>query len=191
MTDVTKAGIQTEVKRPARKRRSPLDFTAIDFETADYAPNSVCQVGLARVEGGVIVDEFCELIKPPGNFIRRDFSDDIHGIYPEHTANAPAFAESWQHWRHFVEGQILVAHNVQFDFGCLYTCLKEFCGIDFMCRTYCTMKTWAGAFKRKSLAACCAGNGIIMEHHHNALSDARACAELFLRAIKEGRKLKS
>ncbi|GMO28923.1 MAG: 3'-5' exoribonuclease [Spirochaetaceae bacterium] len=165
-------------------------FTALDFETASNNPNSVCQVGLVRVESGVTVEEYCALIQPPDNFIDAGFSSNIHGIFPEHTANAPCFAQSYRYWRHFIEDRIIVAHNIQFDYRCLYACLKEFCGITPQNKTYCTMNTWAGAFHRKSLDVCCAGTGVVLDRHHNALSDARACAGLFLAAIEHGRKLK-
>ncbi|MDR0454610.1 MAG: 3'-5' exonuclease [Deferribacteraceae bacterium] len=168
-----------------------LDFTAIDFETATKAHNSVCQVGLVRVENGLIVNEYNGLIRPPNNYIWRWFSETIHGIYPKDTVNAPSFAESYLKWKHFVEGQTLVAHFAAFDMRCLRTCLKEFCGLDMEFKTYCTVKTWRGAFENAKLDTCCKHLGIELKKHHNALYDARACAEIFLAAIRSGRRLKS
>ena len=169
----------------------PLTFTAIDFETASWSSNSVCQVGLVKVENGNITDEYCGLVKPPRNYIWRYFSEKIHGIYPKDTAGAPAFAESFPLWKHFVEGQTLVAHNMIFDLNCLQACLKDFCGLDMKFKTYCTRKIWAGAFENAQLKTCCARLGISLLQHHNALADAKACAELFLAAIRTGRDLKS
>lgn len=40
------------------------DFAAIDFETANGQPSSVCSVGVVVVRGGVIVDECYSLICP-------------------------------------------------------------------------------------------------------------------------------
>ena len=40
------------------------NFVAIDFETANNHPSSVCSVGLVKVKDGVIVDSFYSLIKP-------------------------------------------------------------------------------------------------------------------------------
>lgn len=34
------------------------DFAAIDFETANFAPSSVCSVGVVVVRGGAVVDSF-------------------------------------------------------------------------------------------------------------------------------------
>jgi DNA polymerase-3 subunit epsilon len=163
-----------------------LNFTAIDFETGNGNPNSVCQVGLVKVENGVITDEFSSFIKPPNNFIRNDWSETIHKIYPEDTANASPFKESYSQWKHFVENQVLVAHNAAFDMACLNKCLKEFCDLEIDFKYYCTFKIWRGAFEKTRLDVCCKNLGIPL-NHHEALSDARACAKLFLEAVKIGR----
>ena len=42
-----------------------LDFTAIDFETANSNSASACSVGLVKVRDGVVVDEAGWLIRPP------------------------------------------------------------------------------------------------------------------------------
>jgi DNA polymerase-3 subunit epsilon len=44
-----------------------MNFTAIDFETATPEHNSICQIGLVRVENSVIIEKFMSLIKPPRN----------------------------------------------------------------------------------------------------------------------------
>jgi len=38
------------------------NFTAIDFETANPDPWSICQVGLVRVEDGTITNEISLLV---------------------------------------------------------------------------------------------------------------------------------
>jgi DNA polymerase-3 subunit epsilon len=168
-----------------------LNFTAIDFETGSIYSNSVCQVGLVKVVNGIIADTFVELIRPPNNFIRYDWTENCHGIKRSDTQNAPTFAQSYPKWKHFVENQILVAHNMRFDYDCLTTCLRDFCNINMSFKTYCTMNIWRGAFKSASLATCCRENNIELKNHHNALADAAACAELFILAVKSGRILKS
>jgi DNA polymerase-3 subunit epsilon len=187
--------IQEYNKNPKKQRINVLEnnpllnFTAIDFETATGYRNSVCQIGLVKVINGIVVDEYCGLVQPPDNYIREDFSS-IHGIYPEQTNHAPTFDKSYDKWKHFVEGQTLVAHNMKFDFSCLKTCLKEICGIEAEFKTYCTMKIWKGEFDNAQLSTCCENNDIELQNHHNALADAKACAELFILAIKNGRDLK-
>ena len=45
------------------------DFAAIDFETANECPSSVCSVGVVIVRDGQIVDSFYRLIHPEPNTI--------------------------------------------------------------------------------------------------------------------------
>jgi DNA polymerase-3 subunit epsilon len=168
---------------------SPLTFTAIDFETGSGCRNSVCQVGLVKVVNGFITETYSSLIQPPNNFIRNDFTA-IHGISPEYTKYAPSFAESYKRWKHLVEDQTLVAHNMKFDYSCLTTCLIEFCGVYMTFKTYCTMKIWRGVFENAKLDTCCKENGIELLNHHNALADAEACAKLFILAVNKGMDLK-
>jgi len=47
-------------------------FTAIDFETAQGYRWSICQVGLVRVNNGIITDEINLLIQPQIIIIGRD-----------------------------------------------------------------------------------------------------------------------
>lgn len=41
-----------------------LNFTALDFETANPNRSSACAVGLAKVRDGQVVDTFSTLVKP-------------------------------------------------------------------------------------------------------------------------------
>lgn len=44
------------------------DFVAIDFETANAEPTSICAVGAVKVEGGMIADRFYCLVKPEPDY---------------------------------------------------------------------------------------------------------------------------
>ena len=55
----------------------PIDFTAIDFETATCAPDSACAVGLVRVEAGRITRRMTRLIRPPSRAFEFTY---LHGI---------------------------------------------------------------------------------------------------------------
>ena len=77
-------------------------FTAIDFETAHGKRWSICQVGLVRVENGIIKDQLSVLVQPPDNFYWDNFID-IHGITPKKTAKAPTFARVWRQIEPFIQ----------------------------------------------------------------------------------------
>lgn len=149
-------------------------FTAIDFETAHGYRWSICQVGLVRVEYGKITNEVNILVQPPNNYYWDRFID-IHGITPEDTANAPTFDKVWHIIEPFIKEQNVVAHNgLCFDFPVLNKTL-EYYGMqapDY--EKYCTYRIF-----KDNLASLCKYYKIPL-NHHDALSDAKACAELFL-----------
>lgn len=149
-------------------------FTAIDFETAQGKRWSICQVGLVRVENQIITDQLSILVQPPGNYYWNNFID-IHGIYPEQTADAPTFDKIWQQIEPFIKNQNVVAHNgFAFDFHCLKQTLEYYEISSPAFTGHCTYKIYGD-----NLASLCRKYEISL-NHHDALSDAKACAELFL-----------
>ena len=149
-------------------------FTAIDFETAQGYRWSICQVGLVRVEHGKITNEINLLVQPPNNYYWEKFSN-IHGITSSHTKNAPTFDKIWHKIEPYIKNQSVVAHNgLAFDFPVLDKTL-EYCGMkapDY--NKNCTYRLF-----KDNLASLCSQYNIPL-NHHDALSDAKACAELFL-----------
>ena len=48
-----------------------IEFTAIDFETANKYANSACSVAIVQMQGTICVQETYTLIKPPFMVLRR------------------------------------------------------------------------------------------------------------------------
>jgi DNA polymerase-3 subunit epsilon len=154
-------------------------FTAIDFETAQPARSSICQIGLVRVEAGEVVEQISLLVQPPDNTYSY-WNTNVHGLTGRDTRNAPFFDAVWPRIRGFIEGHTLVAHNGAFDFSCLRKTLA-FYGMDEPAyEPQCTYKIY-----KKKLNVLCEEECIPL-NHHDALSDARACAELYLRYLQRG-----
>ena len=162
--------------------REGINFVAIDFETA--TTKAACQIGIAVVRQGLIVEEICHFIQPPANRYSKK-TIEIHHITPDLTANAPTFAELWPQIRKYFHCQLIVCHNASFDFGILdkeferYN-LQSFKPLDVVC-TY--------ELTRMSLEKACAFYGIALDNHHNALSDAKACAQLFIEYLVSDKEL--
>ena len=154
---------------------NPLNFTALDFETATSAHNSVCQVGLVIVNQGVIEKKYSSLIKPPQNeFAYHNIR--VHKIEPYMTQNAPTFDLIWKDISKYFENQLIVCHNANFDLLKLKSTL-DFYNIPIPEYTHaCTMELFGG-----KLDKCCDEQNIEFNNHHDALADAEACAELFLK----------
>lgn len=93
-----------------------LDFTAIDFETANASRASACAVGLAKVRGGEVVDTASWLIKPPpglDDFAPRNVA--VHGITAEMVTDVPTWDRVFPDVMSFLDGDDLLAHNAPFD----------------------------------------------------------------------------
>ena len=71
------------------------NFVAIDFETANEHPCSVCSVGVVLVRQGKVVDTFYSLIHPEPEYFSY-FCQQVHGITREDTDDAPVFSVVWQ-----------------------------------------------------------------------------------------------
>jgi DNA polymerase-3 subunit epsilon len=147
-------------------------FTAIDFETANNRRSSICQVGLVRVIGGQVVDQVNVLVRPPGNEYS-PYNTNVHGITPKMTATALPFDKVWPALEHYIGGQHLVAHNMAFDGSCLQQTLEHYRIPLPTYQTHCTYRLYG-----KKLSLLCQQYRIEL-NHHDALSDALACAQLF------------
>lgn len=160
-----------------------VTFTAIDFElaTADYV--SVCSVGIVNVVNGKIVNEFYSLIQPPNNKYMWQ-TTRVHGIKAKDTAGAPTFKELFPQIEPLLFQQKMVAHNELFDRSVLQKTMLfwdlKYKSLDLPEKWECTSNIYrAKGFLKTKLNTCCAIMGIEIDHH-DALSDARASALLYL-----------
>ena len=164
------------------------NFVAIDVETANYQPTSICAIGAVKVVNKCIVDRFYHLVKPEPNWYVRQFSNEIHGIYPKDTCNEPCFNEVWEELSLFIGNLPLVAHNKSFDERCIRATCRTY-QIDFPENGfYCTLTTARKKIPKQmcqsySLPHVCDFLGIPFYNHHNALADAEACAKIAISII--------
>ncbi|MDR0229932.1 MAG: 3'-5' exoribonuclease [Flavobacteriaceae bacterium] len=148
-------------------------FTAIDFETSQPNRISICQVGLVVVEDNKVVEEVSYLVQPPQNIYWEKLTK-IHGITAEDTIYAPTFEEVWHKIEPFIQFNHVVAHNgFAFDFPVLAHTLSYYNLAIPEYDKHCTYRLYG-----KGLAKLAVEHNISLRHH-DALSDARACAKLF------------
>lgn len=160
-------------------------FAAIDFETANYSADSACAVGLVIVEGGQIVDRAYSLIRPP----TRQFAfTHIHGLTWSDVRHAPTFADVWSQIRARLAGaRFLAAHNAPFDRNVLSSCCDS-SGVPavrrrFVCTVQVAREVW-GIYPTKLPDVC--RRLRIPLRHHQADSDAEACARIVIAAAAAG-----
>ena len=162
-----------------------LDFAAIDFETANGQPSSVCSVGVVIVRGGEGKERFYSLIQPEPNYYAW-FCRKVHGLGPEDTDDAEVFPKVWSRVAPLIEGLPLVAHNSPFDEGCLRAVMRVY-QMDWPdYKFYCTCRAsrrkmkWLPNHQLHTVAEAC---GFVLENHHHALADAEACAAIAIKLL--------
>jgi DNA polymerase III subunit epsilon len=186
-----RTGLSTGVQLPSALRRHVAipptarraSFTAIDFETATRDPNSACAIGLVRVEDGRIVRRAYHLIRPPSEAFEFTY---LHGIDWVTVRDAPTFAHLWPRLVGFFENiDFAVAHNAEFDAGVLRASCGRyglpFPAVPFECTVRLARASWN--VRPTTLRHVADFLGLSLDHH-NAASDAEACANIVLRSAR-------
>ncbi|MGO1412864.1 MULTISPECIES: 3'-5' exonuclease [unclassified Microbacterium] len=163
----------------------PLDFTAIDFETANGSPASACQVGLARVRDGRVVETAGWLIRPPaGHDTFHPGNMGVHGIAPDDVLSAPGWTQQLAALVGFIGGDVLVAHSAAFDTRVLRSACEatgaELDSYRYLCSLQVARKVYDLPSYRLPIAAEAAGHHEFA--HHEATADALACAQIVIDA---------
>lgn len=158
-----------------------LDYTALDFETANAYRGSPCAVGLVRVRDGRPVDEQRWLIRPPEKADHFDgFSVALHGITPAMVEHAPRWNEVLPTLVDYIDRDVVVTHNAGFDIGVIrYACILDEIAWPSM-RFLCTL-----VLARRALRLPCyrlpfvtEALGFPMAHHHDPLADSIAVVDI-------------
>jgi DNA polymerase-3 subunit epsilon len=165
-----------------------MKILAIDFETANYPRESAIALGLSVIEDGEVTETRAWTFRPPGNrvYIRPDFID-IHGITPAMLRDRPHFDGVWDEMQpYFLRAETLVAHNAGFDRSVLYAVAAHY-DIElppyfWKCTVNLSRVSWPGLHNHK-LPTVAEHLGIAL-NHHDAASDAEACARIFIEATR-------
>lgn len=163
-------------------------YIVFDVETPNSANDRMSSIGIAVVEDRTIVKEYYSLINPETHF--DGFNIKLTGITPEQVADKPSFADAWPEIKDIMSSGLLVGHNAPFDMSVLGKCLRDY-QIEWMPYVYyaCTCNISRKADPdtiNHKLNTLCDVHSIKLDNHHNALSDAKACAELLIHYINEG-----
>lgn len=165
-----------------------MNFVALDFETANWYRKSACSIGLVKVVNGEIVDSFYSLIKPTP-FWFHPVNRSIHGLDELDCKAAPTFKELWPRIKGWIDGEVIVGHNVSFEKSVLKHLSIEY-DIDinveeFLCSLYLSRVAFPN---RESYKLSNIYNYVFRESmgkHHHALDDAKASAELVIKIVDE------
>ena len=163
-------------------------YLVFDTETPNARNDRMCQIGWCLLDGGRMLGCGGRLVDPECGF--DGFNMRLHGITPELTAQEPNFAGLWRaELEPLFTGSVFVAHNAVFDMCVLAKCLAAY-GIAWRPRAAYidTVRAARRAFPElpnHRLDTLARALGLEMDHH-NAASDALACAGILLGCERRG-----
>ena len=164
-----------------------LTFNSIDVETANADRASICQIGIVHVQDGKIVDRWQTLVNPedwfdPWNIL-------IHGIDEENVKQSPTLPEIRNELRSRLRDSLLISHTsfdrIAFERAMTRYDLEQL-QVTWLDSAMIVRRAWPECYgcKGYSLKNVAKDLGISFKHH-DALEDARAAAEIVLRACAD------
>ncbi len=176
--------VQSEEKKPFVGE--DLNFVAVDVETANSNVSSICQVGIAVVRSAKITDVWTQLIDP-GDFFD-PYNTAVHSIDHNTVRGCPRFEEVCDKIAEYL-GKTVVSHTF-FDRRAISKAFSECVrSLDYeiwIDSAQMARRAWPDKY---SLRGYNLGNVArdlgIRFHHHDAGEDARAAAEIVLRAYAD------
>ncbi len=160
----------------------------IDFETANYNPESACSIGYALLEDGKLLESGSSLIRPHVDYseFRHDFIS-IHGIKPSHVRNKPEFPEIYGKMKPLFASSTLAAHFAVFDSKVLRALVNLYAldlpETEFICTCKLTQKLWKQLENHKLPTVCKHVRHKL--NHHDAKSDAEGCSAVLRKVIEQ------
>ena len=168
-----------------------MRLAGLDFETANTKSGSICAVGCAVLDDGVVTASKEWLVCPHKGYrwMRPDFTD-IHGLSFWDVCNRAEFVDIWPELQQMLlSADCVVIHNSRFDLGHLRSVLAmyELPPVEFDYADSLTIsRRLFPDMPSHSLDAMAERFGIQFQHH-NALEDALTCATIIaLTGIPEG-----
>ena len=103
------------------------DYVVFDLETTGISPKTdeVVEISAVKVEHGKVTDEFSTLVNPKQRIPYG--ASRVNGITDDMVAEAPFFEQVLQEFLEFIEGFVLVGHNIaRFDMNFLYRDVEKY-----------------------------------------------------------------
>ena len=161
-------------------------FVVFDLETTGLSAEScaIIEIGAVKVQGGEIVDRYSTFVNPkrPIPF----HIQELTSIRDDMVKNAPKIETVLPEFLAFCEGCAMVAHNADFDMGFLEkNCRDQGYDLDKTVLDTVTLSRFLlPSLNRYKLDTVAKALQVSLEHHHRAVDDAAATAEIFLKLMK-------
>lgn len=172
----------------------PSDYTVIDIETTGLSSSNshILEVAALRVRDNDIVDSFSTFIAPsskiatpPEKYIPKKITK-LTGITYNMLDGAPQPSEAFKMFLAFIENDILIAHNANFDINFLYDKILQELNIYLKNDFVDTLTLSRNAFpslpshSRENLISSLS---LEFRKGHRALDDCYTCKEIYDKSI--------
>lgn len=170
-----------------------LPLVSLDLETTglDAAHDRIVSIGAVRVQDGhVFTAAGLDLLVRPGIPIpERSFG--VHGISDELVADAPPLPELWEALAGFVDGCVIIGHQIGFDLAVLAAEARRhgLPELDLPALDTMALFRQIAPDQRIGLDSAAEALGLSVFGRHTALGDAIVTAELFNAMLPSLREL--
>ena len=161
-----------------------MDYCVLDFETTSLDTSSckLIEVACVRVRDDNIISSFTELINPEKDI--PSIITSITGITNEDVKDKRVISEVLPELLEFINTDIIIAHNADFEKGILLRLIKEN-NLEFKNNAFiCTLMLGSNLVNTsKDLKSMCEFFNIKINKQHRALDDVESTYKLY-QAIK-------
>jgi DNA polymerase-3 subunit epsilon len=160
-------------------------YVVFDVETTGSSAGkggAITEIGALKLVGGEVIDQFTTLVNPARPI--DPFVVRLTGITDRMVSEAPSISEVMPRFEEFVEGCVLVGHNVHFDCSFVTAARGGSPLPNEVLDTLRLARSLVPGLKRYRLSALVSHFGVRQAPNHRALSDAAATTEVFRKLLK-------
>src|SRR5207245_2198126 len=139
----------------------------------------IIEISICITDGDKVTEQYETLVNPNQHIPK--YIQAFTGITNEMVKDAPSFEEVAETVFTYLQGNIFVAHNVNFDYSFIKNHL-EHCGYTFQAKKLCTVRLARQifpGFPSYSLGNLCHSLNIDLQNRHRAGGDSAATVVLF------------
>lgn len=160
-----------------------MEFVAVDIESTGFSHkyDSIISIGAVHIKDGEVVGEFSELIYTTKVIPKKIV--EITGITNDMLKDAQTYPIVLTEFLEFLGNKPFVAHNATFDYRMLNAKCENKLGHTIRNNVICTVNATKKKYPNLAnykLNTICRHLGIPNAKHHDALNDARVCADILL-----------
>ena len=180
------------VARLRNKGRSlltfPDDYTVVDLETTgmSFASADIIEIACVKYRGNAECARYATLVQPTKRRRIPPFITALTGITTPMVVDSPRFSDVADDVWNFLEGELIVGHNVNFDVNFLYDAFEAFDGSllrnDFVDTLRLARRTLPELSQRRLVDLCDFYH--IETRHHRAVADCLATQKV-LNCLKQ------